>query len=165
MSAAASPAETNPLIGCCCTFCHRRPLRVASACGFSAVFLLLPMAYFEFWANPLHFLSAFLLFILLALAETADAVMQRRLMLRQAGQEPLSKSRQLLVCWNRTFSVGGLVLFFGWMLFQLSIAEWVAATLPFFYFLPWSFQVSWLWQLACTNESSQRSAVGSLISL
>jgi len=163
VAAAASPAETNQHVGCCCGRCHGKPLRVASACGFGAIFLLLPMAYFKFWANPLHFLSAFLLFILLALAEMTDAALQLRLM--QRGDALLSGRQRLLVYWNRTFSFGGLALFAGWMCTGLSILEWLAASLPFFYFLPWSFQVNWLWKLACGTQASTASAVETLISL
>lgn len=165
VAAAASPAETNPHVGCCCGHCHGKPLRVASACGFGAIFLLLPMAYFKFWDNPLHFLSAFLLFILLALAEMTDAALQLRLMRRGNDSALLSGRQRLLVYWNKTFSVGGLALFAGWMCTGLSILEWFAASLPFFYFLPWSFQVNWLWSLACGAEAGTASAADSLISL
>lgn len=165
VAAAASPAETNPHVGCCCGRCHARPLRVASACGFGAIFLLLPMAYFKFYdfRHPVHFLSAFLLFILLAVAEMTDAALQLRLI--QRGDALLSRNQQLLVYWNRTFSVGGLALFAGWLCTQLSILEWLAASLPFFYFLPWSFQVNWLWDLSCGAQASTASAADTLISL
>ncbi|CAK0899913.1 unnamed protein product [Prorocentrum cordatum] len=46
-----------------------------------------------------------------------------------------------------------------------ALQEWCAASLPFFYFLPWSFQVNWLWKLACGDEADTASAGDTLISL
>ncbi|CAK0899912.1 unnamed protein product [Prorocentrum cordatum] len=101
VAAAALPAETNPHVGA--------PSLEKGGVASGGE------------ANPLHFLSAFLLFILLALAEMTDAALQLRLM--QRGDAPLSRRQRLLVYWNNTFSLGGLALFAGWLFTGLSILD------------------------------------------
>ena len=56
----------------------------------------------------------------------------------------LGTEAQLLLCYNAFFASFGLLCFVAWLLLGLTLAEWLAATAPFFYFLPFGFQVSWL---------------------
>lgn len=176
LAAAARPEEVNrPLVctdACCCCCCGRRPMRLAAVCGLVAALCLIPVAFIPFWVSPLHFLSAFLLFGLLFAAQFVDATMQLRMLSRgradescQSSPARLSLAARLLVLWNGVCSGGSILCFVGWIVTQLSLLEWVAAVLPFVYFLAWSFQVDWLWNLSRAKAEMSRSIVGESISM
>ena len=132
------------------------PLLLGAVAATLAIAALLPMAWIPFYTSMFHFLSAAVTFIALAVAQAADALVQLRILRRGAGQpadggagcggclEGLGTEAQLLLCYNAFFASFGLLCFVAWLLLGLTLAEWLAATAPFFYFLPFGFQVTWL---------------------
>jgi len=146
----AAPLEVRRPSICC----SRSPLCVAGCSGASSTIFLLPMAFIPFYVSALHFISAFFVFVLLAVAEAHDALMQWRIM--RPAEGALSRRSLCLMIWNCVFSVGGVLCFVGWIVGSafggLTEAEWIAATMPFFYFLPWIPQVRWLSGLASERD-------------
>merc|ERR1712137_99372 len=54
----------------------------------------------------------------------------------------------VLMTWNILCIVVGQSLFAFWIIFKKPVAEYIAASLPFMFFLPWSSQLEFFWRLA-----------------
>merc|ERR1712061_173357 len=108
------------------------------------------MASIRITDSPLHFCAAVGLFMSLGVSEITEMTVQRRM-----GGHPC------LHIWNICFSVGGLLFFGLWLIIAEimhkrsgSYFEWIAATMPFLYFLPWPYQ-AW----AYTSKMRQETLV------
>ena len=118
-------------------------MKIGLVFGFIASFLLAPMSIIRFYESAWHFVCAVLLFVFLAVAQLCDSLVMMGI-LRHVNGGILSLKGALLCAWNVLCSLGGLLCFLAWISFQATLLEWVAATLPFLFFLPWIAQVDWL---------------------
>jgi len=106
------------------------------------------MCYIPFYTSGWHFGSAVITFIALAVAEISDSIVQLRILRqkrpgRACGScTALSRRGCVLNAWNFVMSAGGLVCFVLWPFSGSTYFEWMAASLPFFYFVPFMYQVS-----------------------
>ena len=140
---------------CCCTgsvvtnseaCCS--PSRCATVFGPCAVIFLIPMSFITFYQNGWHFGSAVITFVTLAIAEISDSIVQQRILQHApAGGNcccHLNLNGCLLNTYNFVMSTGGLLCFAGWIVTGATYFEWIAASLPFFYFIPFAYQtLSW----------------------
>eukprot|EP00928_Gymnodinium_smaydae_P074956 TRINITY_DN57975_c0_g1_i1.p2 TRINITY_DN57975_c0_g1~~TRINITY_DN57975_c0_g1_i1.p2 ORF type:complete len:220 (-),score=26.24 TRINITY_DN57975_c0_g1_i1:126-764(-) len=102
--------------------------------GIAMVTLLL-MAWIPFWASRWHFICAALTFVFLPIGQCMDASADKN------ASESLTRLRHVIIG-------STVLLFFTWAIsplltssgMPLSILEYPAATLPFVYFMTWSWQ-------------------------
>jgi len=128
---------------CCSTGC------CGSVGGLFAAVALLPMAFIQFYVSAWHFIAAIVIFVSLGVAEIADAQIQKNM-----------EVSCFLSWFNTIFSIGGLVCFGGWFVIG-PISQYLAATMPFFYFLPWAYQACTY--TAAANEPESRVGLAVLV--
>jgi hypothetical protein len=155
---------------CCCTgsvVSYREtccsPSRCATIFGPLATLCLLPMAFIPFYTSVFHVLSAVVTFITLAIAELSDAIVQLRILrtLRPGSLCcDLNGRGCLTVVFNFTCALGGLLCFCLWGF--STYFEWLAASLPFFYFAPFVWQTDWYDEhtFRCNVDEGQNSTGG-----
>jgi hypothetical protein len=96
--------------------------------GCIASLTMLPMAVIKLFDSPWHLVAAIVIFVSLGVCEITDTIVQHKV-----------GARAVLNVWNYIFSIGGLVCFVGWFVVG-SYSQWIAATMPFLYFMPWPCQ-------------------------
>jgi len=136
----------NGQLSCkCCDCCQ--PGCTMGFSFFIAAVALEAMAQIRLYESAGHFVAAFIAFIALGVGTITDMRCQRNM-----------RVHRMLDCWNTFFSVGGLVCFYGWLVIGAvspvvsTISQYVAATAPLIYVMPWAYQ-------ALTYEQ-QRDLVG-----